>query len=483
MKRFITTFLILLFSSFLFSCGINRIEIPVGVEPTASFHVNTLIRNQMVFEENSAFKVSGTAETGVVIVAKLLNEKESTVFLSYCSADEFGVWSISFNAPAGSFLEYHLVIQDARGIYEKNYYHIRFGKVFGVFGDGFISIKNSNENFSPTANVFDYSVFNSLTKEFVVNYQDLSLFEQQLGETLASQYNMPILLIETLVEQSFLESWAPKEVSEKYKVFQNLISYRDEMDQENVSIFYDKMKYLKDISFEGIFFHQGTYELETLKEDIDKEEYFNTYKSALSLVLDNFSNGFMRDCPIYLLQDPAIDLDSISYLRNAQAISTFNFNMIHLILTYDLLFFDNSLESPVIYSSFFEGVIDRIMYSMNHKYDVTAYSRSILNYTKEDVLSKITIVFSDNIINYSGIINNLYVYNELNEKIQLIPIVEKDRLIFNLEYKNPQDTLGTTYSYYKVTRISFSMEAINLNNNLYDESGYPIVPFSINYRK
>ena len=105
-----------------------------------------------------------------------------------------------------------------------------------------------------------------------------------------------------------------------------------------------------------------------------------------------------------------------------------------LILTYDLLFFDNSLESPVIYSSFFEGVIDRIMYSMNHKYDVTAYSRSILNYTKEDVLSKITIVFSDNIINYSGIINNLYVYNELNEKIQLIRC-RKRCLIFNLEYK------------------------------------------------
>ena len=57
------------------------------------------------------------------------------------------------------------------------------------------------------------------------------MFEQQLGETLASQYNMPILLIETLVEQSFLESWAPKEESEKYKVFQNLISYRDEEDQ------------------------------------------------------------------------------------------------------------------------------------------------------------------------------------------------------------------------------------------------------------
>jgi hypothetical protein len=525
-KKGAAFFLISLFLCLTSCNSVTKIQIPVGNEPLMDFTVNEMIRNQTILEEKKDFLISGTAEEGVVIVAKVIDSKSNTILMGYSSADTEGVWSIKFKAPAGSFKEYQIVIQDSSAKFVKNYYHVQFGKVWGLFGDGFIHESSSNNNSSSNSVVAiqNFSVYDVEQKKFLESTKALSDFELSLGEELSSHIDMPLLLIRQTVETSVIEQWLPEDLCKNYKVVTTLRDYREE--KISTSDKYNELSFLKDYSLEGIVWHQGCSEQDTLKSDVQESEFFFTYKNVLALFLDEYTRMFQTSTNLYLIQEPSQESStSLGYLRNAQAISSYNLSLVHLILSFDCyeVLQDSSkdetnndfnegllpsiepeassdesektpegiMEEPIEeeetlnITTDFERIVKRIYQSYALNSDVTAYSKVILNYSEDNVLSKVTIVFSSRIRLTGAEVENLIVKSMDGTVLPVDITVGRDYLILDLEIKNTDDVEKTEdkVEYYSIATIEYAFENIVKNCNLYDESGNPIVPFVVEIRK
>ncbi len=106
--------------------------VPVSFAAGESAKVYDIYGNDMLFRQNKETVISGTAPSGSSITAELFDASGKLVSSGSCTAAD-GVFSVSFNSPAGGYDEYSVVLK-CNGSEFRTLYGVVFGELWLASG-------------------------------------------------------------------------------------------------------------------------------------------------------------------------------------------------------------------------------------------------------------------------------------------------------------------------------------------------------------
>lgn len=503
-KQFFSFIMLFVFSFALISCE-KKIDLPnTEVEIVNDFTINESIQNNSLYQQNSVLTIYGESEQGVVIVAKLLDSRNSIVSQNFATVDEKGKYVIELPTPRGSKHSYTLIVNDKNDKFVHQFDNIRFGEVFLVLGDDFLTNpvteeidQDTLEALSEDLFIYDYKVENgSWIVEYDVN--DLTDFIWKYYNLIKNRYSCPIGFMKIIETKTYIEEWiSERDIKNNSTVKQYLENngryFEGTYELGQMSYLFNKgIKKLSNLSFNTIIVNQGLYDLQRINQgqELSKlgdkfiEKEVKMYTQMHYMLLRTLNTSFVNCQKIALIQKGSIDVSNVGLIRNAEDKSCNYFSKVSLIPIYDLVETESDFEENIHYVTSIDNIVKRLYNIIIGKKKVSGYGNLIKEYDDENRLIRLTIEFSETVylkINTDQItqmIEGLVIY-DLDGSI-INPYVKNiyNKIVIDLEIENNNQSLEVEY--YEIAKIEYAQSQIITTVGIRNIDEIPIIPFVIN---
>lgn len=477
------------------------VDIPLGNEPTKTFSVFDYLDNGAIIQESKAFTIKGTSEKDVVIVVSLYDNHNTLIYQSYGITDEKGNWIATINAPKASSKTYSIVINDAGKKYTKMFTNILFGKVWLLAGEDFISEKIDlsliPESFEELENIKFYK--QGIKKgEWITNktFNEVTSLAYYYALALTKKYNddlsygdMPIAIIMLGDEENYLYEWLSVEMIDRvkyvkeYLLDKDLYVDKDPTDGEMSYLYNNLIQPLMGISLTGVIWSQGLSDLKYKNTTID--DHFSIYQLLLNIFFNSLCNNFGNQIDILVIQTPSINIEGSEILREAQSKVSFFFNNTKIIPTYDLyddkIILNEEIEEIRVISKYFtidiNKLVERLIDIHFNEKKVSSYAKLIIKRNDDNIITNITIYFSNTNRLRSDDFNSFLLYGKDNEILEIKPTINHDMIEIDLQ--ESLKVIGEEITYYEIKRITYAYEMDITNCDLYNNYNIPVIPFKI----
>lgn len=485
------------------SC-INPTIKPIGVIPSKEFEVNPILDNNAIFEEKSIVNISGTAEANVGIKAELINKNKKVISSQEVLTDEISkTWTVKFMAPKGSFEKYQIKISDSYNKFSKTFDRIRFGHLYMIAGDGYLASKTNeigtrleeiNDDLFKSENIAIYSQSLNDAKWLTTEEEYLALnpFVATFCREMLLANNMPTGVITVCEENTYLHEWLFKNTIDNYTIISNglkdkgLYVENPTKNGEMSFIGENLLKPLVGVRINTIIWSQGQSELDKFED----KNYIDNYFQMLYVLFSSWRNCFGPFELKVLQAENSINRYVVS-LRNVQKITTDYYSFATIIPTFDL---SNSSEST--HNIDYDKLAKRVKDVIKNNREISKYDNLILEIDPlYDAVTTIHIEFSNTdrllleLNEDEKLINYIKIYYNDEEKgkvlLDINPTLADNFIVIDLIYK--EETLDEEGNSVIVTKvydkslisIEYGMESDLSKANLFNDSGIPLLPFSI----
>ncbi len=497
----------MLFILLLTSCfNNNPIIVPGGEIPTKQFEVDTIINDNMVFEEKSNLTIEGTAEANVSIKLELINKNNKIITVKEVLTDENNLkWSISFETPKGSFDKYQIKISDSYGKFSKKYENIKFGHVYMFVGDGYLATSitdNQDESYSEflkglKANDNIVFIANNLDGAKYLNsdedYESLNELIARFGSEIYNANHLPTGVYISCFENTYLHEWLFKDTIDNHTLIESFLksnnSYVDNPQSIGDMCYLGEhiIRRLKGISFSNIIWSQGQQEIDSFMD----KNYVSNYFQMLYALFSSWRD-FFGSLKISLLQYANDNSEYVINLRKVQETVADYYKFINIIPTFDLSDNFETNQFKLDYVKLSRRIKDVIKdYKLVSKFDNLVLELD----AEKEVVTEIQIEFNNTdrifveLNDDSNLINFFKVYyqddNGDNVLLDIAPMIKDNFIIISLVYteevfddENNITIIEHVYDKSRI-RIEYGYECDLSKANLFNESGIPLLPFSI----
>lgn len=494
-----------LFLTLLASCQIIPHEQePNGTIPTKEFTVNSYVNDNAIFEEKRKITVTGNAEGNVVINLELINKNGKTIVYKEVTTDEkTNEWNISFETPKGSFDEYKIKIYDSYKKYTKEYKKIRFGHVYALVGDDIFNqelINNSLEtndeiNYNDNIGYFYQGVDSSKWLLLSENEQFLGMFAYQFGNEMLKTNNLPVGIVLLYEETTNLEEWLFKETIDNHNLIKKFLTSNHRYIENPTKIGEmsflgeNRIKPLKGIAFSNIIWSQGRNEIANFSDNTYLTNYFQMFYTLLDSWREYFGAFSFT-----ILQVHSLKSENVESLRLVQETISNYYSYATIVPTFDL---NKSINGEFSEEIDFDSLTKRVKDVIVNNKIVSKYSNIILEINnEEELVTSIQIEFNNtsrlliDVSNNKNLINYFDVYYDDEDtgriKLDIPPQIKDNFIIVSLEYEEEiidemgnKEIITKVYNKSQIT-IEYGWYSDLSNVNLFNDSGIPLLPFTIN---
>lgn len=347
-KKFFVRILImglfLLFPIALTSCEFIPGE-PSKVLPKEDFEISPYFCDGMVLQQKEMVTIKGKTEASVTMKVSLYRNEFEYKSITNIANDK-GDFILSFEAPKASKDVYRMEIND--GVHKKVFKNVHFGDVYVVCGEGYLS-SPTYEKDKDSFTISSYTAFYQNGEWITENKENnvISEFVFKFARKLADKENLPIGVVVAVADSAHIDSWlSPKLIADNKRVNDFLTSehrllelsngYYEDYDTMS-SLYLQVLEIASEFNAKALIWNQGETNFDnkkfTSEEDIEK--YASEYQYVLLKLIEQFYEQF-NNSNILILQSASSDKTYMPYLRNLQAISSYYYNYVNLITTYDL---------------------------------------------------------------------------------------------------------------------------------------------------
>ena len=478
-----------IFMFFIIGCSLKTNN--DGVKPTKEFTLLSYYSDNMIFQQNEDFQISGISEEGVIIKASLYNEEDELVVKSETMADVNGKFNIILKGQKASYNKYYIVIND--GVNTKKIKNISFGEVWLFAGED--KLENFDLEYEEEvdfSNIYFVKYLNG--KINWLNYEessDVNSLVKSTAVALQKELDVPVSFIDATLENGFADCWLSYETAKNHKNINNYLKQISRFSEEDEiklntnelgSMYQTYINEFKGFNIKGILWNQGNSDFR-LYSDFNSNTFITNYVYLLRQVFIDMMNVFGNNIYIYSLQEGFNLEEYVHDLRNEQSIPTFQLNNVLLITTYDTFeILENKEENEPI-------EIEEEKYIFSNK----KFVERIINYLKETTYSKNHINVSSSFTNF--IVNNnditisfneyykledveelygLEIIDKNGEKIEYEFDIDENNILITLNIEDDNEENMDSYTIY----YGYIEEIYKCN--LKTTTGMPIVPFKIN---
>lgn len=428
MKKNVLLLLCLLLIIFLTGC-INNYEVPIGNVPTEMFTIAEFVDDNAIYQATSTLIISGKSQPGVIIVARLFDNKNSVYSLSYSDTDTSGNWSIKLDTPDASFKEYSLKISDSTDKYHEYFNNIRFGESWLIVGDD-ISNQIVEFDYPVSAYTQDKDEVDTLNYNNMFYYEGkwipasekISEFGYQLIKKISDSFKTwskyPISIVYATANNANIYGWLSRDLIDSRKIIKDAlvdknyyVTNDEKLDASDMSYYYEnKIKTILGMSFSNIVVNQGIKDLSDANNGIfyQNNEFDKLYFQMLYNFIGELDDDFLVEEKIMLIQAHADVKSNLQKLRLIQTNVSNIYNDCEIIPTYDLTLVYDVNESKYISKKDNPVSLENLEI---HDFDIQKLVTRIYN-------------VSNDIIKIPSITNCVQIYNDDKEVVQI-------RLIFN----------------------------------------------------
>lgn len=475
-----------------------------GVLPKEEFTLLEFYSDNMVFQQNSEFKIIGKSEEGVVLKASLYNENDELIVKSESMADVNGDFTIVMKGQKGSFKHYYLEITD--GLNVKKIQHISFGDVWIFAGEQ--EYQTTEIEYDEEYDFSNISFIRSIAGKIVWSKYEESDHIYSLVKTIAvslkEKINVPVAFVDASLVSGYADSWMSYETATKHKNINKYLSDIERYDEEQTtlknanklsSMYETYFNGLKGIEIKGIIWSQGVTEFKNY-DKFNKNVFISNYVYLLIQMFNDMMNSFNNNIDIYCIQESYLDEEYAAELREIQAISTYQIKDVHLIPTYDsfvkvendsnedegttdTVLEEDTEEIEEIYEfsiyNYIERIID-IIFNCSYTKKTTNVSTSYTDFIVDNYQIKISFDESYELQEVEELFG-LQIINNDGVEISFEFTIQGNDLYINLLLDESTKTDDFSYTiYYGYVKDIYKC-------NLRTTSGMPIVPFRININK
>ena len=457
-------------------------QIPVGVIPTEKFTIIEYVADSAVYQAESNLEISGTAQTGVVMVASLYDSKNDLVQQVYTDTNKEGVWKLSLTTPSGSNKNYKLKIADSNNTFFEVFDEIKFGEVWTVLGDKLDVYTEEENNFNTDYNKMVYvdSKWLDISKS---NNQFVNELLIKMSKKNKNDIPVGVILVES--EDSHIYQWLSKDaINSRNYVKSFLIENKLYVENnanitENDMTYYD-LRYLSKISgmsTKNIIWNQGLADTKYINNTTG-DVFNNVYFQMLYTFITSLEYNFNVINNIYILQAESKNIQNIDKLRDIQSKISSYFGKCDLIPTYDLNYLEKSLDNDyevIVKAIEITSLMDRIINYDTLHIKTPCLENFVAIYNEENVVVKYVLNF-ENVSSFdkTSQITGLIFYDENGDEIELSYDIEGNKIIIDLSDAKEEDTV----SYVVLSKITYGISEIIYDNDLKTEE-IPVIPFKI----
>lgn len=431
MKKFWLLFAIVL-TLMLTGC-IKQVTIPIGKVPTEKFQVVEYINDDAVYQASSSIVVRGKSEPGVIIVVKILDNKNNVQSMAYSDTDLLGTWSIKMQTPSASQEAYAIKISDSTDKYHEIYNNIRFGETMLMLGDDLLTstIDYEISDEEQYEEEIDYNKMFYIDGKWIQAESRISEFGYQLLQKTYYNYKSwnknPVAMVFATVDSSNIFEWlSPKIINSRKILKESLInkgkyiSDFENIEKNDMSYCYKtRIEPIIGMNFSNIILNQGMKDI----TDYNNNEFYSTdfselYFQMLYNFISQIESQFIISDKILIIQAHSSFEENWEILRSIQSNLSNYYNRCEIIPTYDLTFVYDSVNEEIV-EPIFDDEIDL------NKLEIKGINLDL-------IIDRVYRV-SNNLLTITSLVNCVQIYNEEKE-------VEQIKLIFDNELSFDQKT-------------------------------------------
>ncbi len=289
----------------------------------------------MLFRQNEKAILAGTASAGGRITATLLDAAESVIAMSETKADSDGTFEISFNAPAGGFDEYTIVLS-FNGTEFETLENVVFGELWLASGQSNMQYplgqdKTGLEMYNKKQPLGDWlrvlcvpaipeykgstalvpaEPQNDITGACWVTGNDEAIYGMSavayfFAKEMTEELNMPVGILNVPLGGSVIASWISREAIDSDSEVKNILTSagqyfdKDSWNEAERSIFYDmtcnynlKIEPLRHFRLSGMIWYQGESDIMFGKTPAQYASLFDLMQRSYTEVFD-YRNGLL----------------------------------------------------------------------------------------------------------------------------------------------------------------------------------------------
>lgn len=493
------------------SC-INRYNIPIGTDATKDFIVDNHIVDNAIYQSSSTLQVTGQAESGVVIIIKLLDSRGSKIEQGYSMTDNKGNWNIIINTPKISDKNYTLNISDSQEKFKKEYKNIRFGEVWLVTGDE-VKTPSFGED-QDVIKEFDSNKMFCIDGKWQKASSNVSMFGSELIQSISENNrglakNPIAIVFATSPQISNAYAWLSKDIIDSRtsikKNLENKQLYKEDLSdlkENEMSYFYEtKLKNIEKLSFNKIIWNQGLKDFLDIQDNAGRFEF--EYSQLLYTLFTEFERMFPSNSGVMVLQESSNFIKKTEKLRKAQSNVCDYFAKCKVVTTYDLNIVVEKISNTVItheeVSNYaqdsleingldLELLANRIVALTNEGNKVATIHNVLQVYNDEKQITSIKLIF-DHTVRFdrtnNEITNGLEFTNEKGELIELkYEFIDNQIVIYLTEVMEKIDEMQeeSIVMIHQISKIAYAQNDFIYDNNIY-AFGIAIDPFEFKLQK